>query len=115
MKTAHLLLAACLALSGCEPLPNPPRPPTPPTPVVDAGPQRDAFTPTSGSSCAQACAVLVWLGCEEGLPTARGQSCESVCYSVESFPGFSLPTTCVTVARSIDAARACGVKCGATK
>lgn len=116
--TIRAILTIAL-LVGCEPV-TPPNAPTKPTsdasipdpiPASDAGPD---VAPACGS-CACACAVLEWAGCDEGRPTQRApvQSCEEVCEAVNAFPGLRLPTACVSMARSIYAIRACGVKCGA--
>lgn len=115
MKT--LILASALFLVACPPLPNPaPMPPDAdsaaplPAPRFDAS--RDAaFVPVSGSACAQSCAVLQFVGCEEGNATPKGEPCDSVCSTAQGFPGLSLPTACVAKARSIDEVRRCGVRC----
>lgn len=42
-------------------------------------------------------------------------TCTQHCEYVNAFPGLRLPTVCVSVAQSIEAIRACGVKCGSSK
>jgi hypothetical protein len=118
-----VILGLC-ALVACPPSPVTPQPDadamvTPPAdadpfPYIDAAPipPRDALAPTT--ACGRACAQLSWLGCEEALPTPKGESCESVCLRANAFPTMQLPTACVIAAQSIPDVRKCPrVKCGA--
>lgn len=119
----RLAIAALLALAACPPAPVPPPPPdADAAPVddaaaeampesaapVDATPDRALVTTPS---CGGACAVLAWVGCPEGNKTPKGRTCEEVCESTKAVPNVALPTACVSVARTIDQVRKCGVKC----
>ncbi len=119
MKAAPLL-SLLIVLCACTPQPDP-RPPVQPDadaavvePVWpapgDAG-KDVVFVPVSGSVCRQACAVLVWLGCHEGQPTPRGESCESVCISVRAYPGLTLDAPGVAMCRDVACVRRADVKC----
>jgi hypothetical protein len=106
----RLIVALLLCAPACGPKPTP----NPPVPAVDAGADTrpDAAPPVIvGAGCAPACAVLSWLGCVEGRPTPNGDSCDAVCERARAFPNFSLPTACISTARTVGAVRACGVKC----
>jgi hypothetical protein len=80
-----LILAAVLALglqaARCGPPDDPADPPAP-----DAG---------DPASCADACAHLEELGCEEAEPTPEGATCEEVCEAVESSGTVTLNPACV--------------------
>jgi hypothetical protein len=91
MRLAALILlaAACNPLlPEPEPLPNP-------------GPKPDAVP------CADACARLASLRCEEAEPTPDGTTCAELCESVENSGVVRYPTGCVAAAKTCEDARAC--------
>jgi hypothetical protein len=128
MKRSLVFVSTMAALAACQPIPGPvppapdadssappaPQPdasipPTPPTPPVkDAAP--DLII--AGTACQQACAVLAWLGCPEGTPTPKGETCDVTCTKSQAVPNIALPTSCVARARTIADVRRCtGVTC----
>jgi hypothetical protein len=125
----RILFAALLA--GCQfPVPTPPpgpdssdggRTPTEDASTRDAGADagpRDVLgvdVPPGCTTCACACAILGpdFLGCPEGNPTPRGESCTDTCQHTVDQPGFRLPTAAVSKCRDIECVRRAGVKCGA--
>lgn len=66
-------------------------------------------TPPPEPTCADACAHLLDLGCESGLPTDEGASCQEVCENAESLglPEIRWPRACVAAAPNCGAAEAC--------
>jgi hypothetical protein len=116
-----LVFAATALCLACQPVP-PPRPPV--VEAIDASvppPPDAAFVgpTTPAANCAYA--MLEWLGCSEGMATPRDrdagidnqESCRRVYARATNFPGLTLPAACACQARSVDAVRACGIKCGA--
>jgi hypothetical protein len=87
-------VALTLALVACNPLVVEPDVPNPP-PAPNAVP------------CADACARLASLGCEEGQPTPDGTPCVDVCQNVEDSGVVRYPTGCVAAAKDCEEARAC--------
>lgn len=68
--------------------------------AIQCGTPKPAPTPT-GSTCADACATLTKLGCEEAKPTDAGATCVEVCTDA------GLPLDCIAHAASCEAASAC--------
>lgn len=107
-------LALLCLIAACQPIPGPV--PMPPSQEGDAStsPPPDAPSPDlpSGcSTCACSCAVLLWLGCDEGLPTPRGEPCAETCQHAVDYPGFRLPTAQIARCRDIECVRRSGVAC----
>jgi hypothetical protein len=66
-----------LMIGGCSSPINPSNPDSPPVPSsVDTS---IVTTSETQATCGSACSKARLLGCEEGDPTPRGQSCEYVC------------------------------------
>jgi len=78
-----LIVAVALAAAHCGP-------PSPPAP-----------TPTN-ATCADACATLERIGCEEAQPTDEGATCVEVCENAGD-----LPLACLAGADSCVDAEAC--------
>ncbi len=78
------------------------------TPPPRAAVEPDPFAVTR---CADACAMLLHLGCEEGLPAANGKECTVVCTEVLTSRESFLDTQCVATASDILTVRACGLRC----
>lgn len=94
-----LLLLAATALLGCpKPLPNPVSPD-----AADAAPPVCTSTP---AICAY-CAHMRALGCDEGRPTPKGQSCEVVTENVQAAPYAAMDLACRTAKGSCAAANQC--------
>lgn len=118
MKRFALVVALA---TGCQPIPSPQPPiadadsstPIPPDVMSDAAPAAHdvALEIPSGSQCEQSCAVLFWLGCREGSPTAKGERCTDTCQHAVDFPGLSLPTAAVIKCRDIACVRKAGIAC----
>lgn len=64
-------------------------------------------TASSPDQCDAACARLGQLACPEGMPSPGGHSCVEVCVGAVDI----LPVSCVAGATTIQAVRACGVRC----
>lgn len=92
---AAILWAVLVVCSSCSPEPV----------VVPPRERPEAGAP---ADCSKACVQLRALGCDEGLPTPGGASCESVCGAVEQSGATTLDVGCVAAAESCEAARACG-------
>jgi hypothetical protein len=123
----NYLISICgvALLLGCQPPQTPPQPidatdaQSPPVRQGDAAPRTPQDATFPGTPCGRACTTLNWLGCPEGFPTPKGETCDKVCQDVSDF-GISWPTACMEFSRTIDEMRHCGngasaVKCGLTK
>lgn len=73
------LMAICCMAPTCQPMPQ-----DPVVPVVS-----DAATCVGACDCS--CLAMARVGCREAAPTAKGESCRSVCESANAFPGLKLP------------------------
>jgi len=85
----------------------PPCPTAPQLPAVgvDASDGVDVDSPAArASDCVAGCRQLSILGCREG----KDENCVRVCQQIKSD---RLTTTCWTVAKSVQDARSCGVRC----
>jgi hypothetical protein len=82
-----LRLTLTLILVACNPLVVEPNTPNPP-------PARDAVP------CADACARLASLACEESKPTPDGTTCVEICEGIEDSGVVRYPTGCVAAAKS---------------
>lgn len=87
-------VALILFAAACNPLVVDPALPEPP-------PARDAVP------CAEACARLASLGCDEAQPTPDGTPCADVCQGVEDSGVVRYPTGCVAAAKTCVEARSC--------
>jgi hypothetical protein len=58
--------------------------------------------------CSSACVNLNAIGCSDGSDFAR---CVQTCQHVKATHLIALDTMCLTSAKSLDAARACGAEC----
>jgi hypothetical protein len=127
MKRLAFLAAVVWLAVDCKPIPTPVPPPQPdadssaPLPPQNspdaAAPARDSSSDLvlSGSTCAQFCAVIDWIGCSEARPTPKGESCEHVCDDVHgfNFKAFEQTVKDATKCRDVECVRRAGVKCGA--
>jgi hypothetical protein len=128
-RIRRLLAVFALFLPACPPAPAP-QPPDPPFIDADAYPPPEPFIPPDAgkppplppkpeagppaSLMGQVCAKLAFVGCPEGLPTPKGESCEQVYNDLAQFPGVAhLDVACILAAPStVDAMRTkCHVKC----
>lgn len=99
MRIALLAFAAILPACAC-------RPSYVPAPLEgDAAVELDADV----QACAPGCQALQAAGCEEGLPTAEGESCADLCQRTE--PWQRLPSQCLAGLTTVAAIRVCGVRC----
>ena len=110
MKMSLPLLVLVLVSFGCHPVDVQPDP-SPPEPTPDPGPSPDPEPQPEDSPCAQMCATLENLGCEEGeplydsdLPGPRGepnQTCTGFCEK-QMANGLDLKPLCVAKVTSCD-------------
>lgn len=71
----------------------------------------DAPDGLAATNCQAACERMAALGCPEAKPTTAGLSCVQVCEDVLDAAFIPIQPTCIAGAQSIDAVRACNVRC----
>lgn len=91
---------ALVALLACTPKPI--QPPPVDVVVADAAP-----APAPATVCGKACAHLAELGCSDG----KAANCEAACISAPSSHVAAFDPACIIDAGTLDAAKACGVRC----
>lgn len=85
-----LVAALALLVVGC------PRPPEPPLDPEDPN-----------ATCSTACANMREMGCAGWLQTPKGSYCEDVCENTAKAGGVAWPVSCLSSAKSCDAANRC--------
>ena len=96
-------LIGVAAIAGCPNGPVAPENPTDP----DGGAPPIALVEAGAGDCASACANLSALGCPEGNPSG-GKSCAETCEHTQSTHLTDLKPACLSAARTVADARACG-------
>lgn len=104
MTELRLAFAVFVSLSAfaflaCSPSIQHPEDPKP-------SPNGDAGAPLSFDECGLACWRVRLVGCSEGKPVA----CEETCLVLLD-DGMPLPFVCLSSATTVDAVRACGLRC----
>jgi hypothetical protein len=89
----RIVLLAALLLSACSPKPDP-------------------VSPAATTDCEGACKQLDSLGCEEAKPSPeQGVPCVKWCGDYHADDYMPPWSECVSKATSVEAVRACGLKC----
>jgi hypothetical protein len=84
--------------------------PDAPTAILDGAQPPDAYP-----VCRAACRNLEAIGCPEAASAPGGESCYDVCAHAESTHKFDFRPGCLSLAKDLAAARACGtVRCKTT-
>lgn len=83
----------------------------PPTIALGCATLPRVAPPTPGATCFHACSVLRRLDCPEAATTSGGYTCEDVCEHVQATGYMSLNVECIAAQDSVEAVRACGVRC----
>lgn len=104
MKALVALLLLLVGCSNCGPVPTPAKPVPIPGPIPTPPP-----APDGPATCAALCDRMKALGCDAGVMTKEGNSCEKICLNIVDSGVIKLDLECMVRSRSCNEMDQCDI------